>query len=600
MAHRRDQFRPRRARGHLQPRAGDGVALGHYAQDACHHARAHAGNGGPGARHLRRLVDGPMSARARLPRWIDAVVFDLARQMRWTFLPPLMVYFAAGFSGLTAIVGTFFVKEYLHLSAAYLAGLAFWAGLPWALKMPLGHLVDIIWRWKWLLVYLGAGLIGLSVFIMYLLLTQTAMMTAIMPMAAWYVLSYLLAPSGLVIQDVVADAMSVEAVPRIDADGREIGVDESRALHTTMQTLGRFALILGTVAVAALNITMFSGIEAMDEEGKRQVYATIYLCALAIPLVSVSGVVLAGVQKWRARRGLIRDGLDPAEADMLFERPGEDTKPNPWYFIGGAGFVAISLTVGLSEIAYGQEIIFAGSLAIVLLLMRQLVAVLPVAQARTLIGTALIIFIFRATPRPGDGYTWFSIDELGFDQQVLSLITSMLTLAGMVILRPLMANNSIVYIVVLLTLAGGLLSLPNIGLYYGVQEVTAALTGGVVDARFIAILDTALESPLGQIAMIPMLAWIARNAPDDLKATFFAVMASFTNLALSAGSLLTKYLNQLFVITREVTDPGTGTVTTPADYSQLGLLLIVVSTITVAAPLLAVALVQRSRLRSVD
>jgi hypothetical protein len=406
-----------------------------------------------------------------------------------------------------------------------------------------------------------------------------------------------------VIQDVVADAMSVEAVPRIDTDGREIGVAESRALHTTMQTLGRFALILGTVAVAALNITMFSGIEAMDAEGKRQVYAFIYLSALAIPLVSVSGVVLAGVQKWRAKRGLIRGGLSPAEADTLFERPGEDTKPNPWYFIGGAGFVAISLTVGLSEIAYGQEIIFAGSLAIVALLMRQLVAVLPVAQARTLIGTALVIFIFRATPRPGDGYTWFSIDVLGFDQQflsVLSLITSLLTLAGMVILRPLMANNSIVWIVVVLTIAGGVLSLPNIGLYYGIQDITAPLTGGVVDARFIAIMDTALESPLGQIAMIPMLAWIARNAPDDLKATFFAVMASFTNLALSAGSLLTKYLNQIFIVTREVTDPGTGTVTTPADYSQLGILLLVVSTITVAAPLLAVALVQRSRLRSVD
>jgi hypothetical protein len=314
-------------------------------------------------------------------------------------------------------------------------------------------------------------------------------------------------------------------------------------------------------------------------------------------------VVLAGVQKWRAKRGLIRGGLSPAEADTLFERPGEDTKPNPWYFIGGAGFVAISLTVGLSEIAYGQEIIFAGSLAIVALLMRQLVAVLPVAQARTLIGTALVIFIFRATPRPGDGYTWFSIDVLGFDQQflsVLSLITSLLTLAGMVILRPLMANNSIVWIVVVLTIAGGVLSLPNIGLYYGIQDITAPLTGGVVDARFIAIMDTALESPLGQIAMIPMLAWIARNAPDDLKATFFAVMASFTNLALSAGSLLTKYLNQIFIVTREVTDPGTGTVTTPADYSQLGILLLVVSAITVAAPLLAVALVQRSRLRSVD
>jgi len=317
-----------------------------------------------------------MSATARIGTWIDAVVFDLGRQMRWTFLPPLMVYFAAGFSGLTAIVGFFFVKEYLDLSAAYLAGLAFWAGLPWALKMPLGHLVDIIWRWKWLLVYFGAALIGLSVFIMYLLLTQTEMMTAIMPMAVWYITSYILAPCGLVVQDAVADAMSVEAVPQVDDQGREIGLEQSRAMHTTMQTLGRFALILGTVAVAVLNITMFSGIEALDGAAKRDVYATIYLSALAIPLVSISGVVLAGIQKIRARKGLIKGGLSPAEVDTLFERPDEKTTPNPWYFIGGAGFVAIALTVGLSDIAYGQEIIFAGSMAIVLLLMRQLIAVL--------------------------------------------------------------------------------------------------------------------------------------------------------------------------------------------------------------------------------
>ncbi|WP_439570029.1 hypothetical protein [Roseovarius mucosus] len=544
-----------------------------------------------------------MTLTQRLMTWADAVVFDLGRQMRWTFLPPLMVYFAAGFSGLTMIVGTFFVKEYLDLSAAYLAGLAFWAGLPWALKMPLGHLVDIIWRWKWLLIYLGAGLIGLSVLIMYLLLTRTEAMVAIMPMGAWYVTSYLLAPCGLVIQDAVADAMSVEAVPRFDAEGQAIDLDRSRALHTTMQTLGRFALISGTLAVAALNIYMFAGIEELGPEAKRATYALIYLSALSIPLVSVSGVLLAAWQKHRLRRGLRQTGLSEAEADTLFERPGEKTRANPWYFIGGAGFVALSLTIGLSDIPFGQEIIFAGSMAIVLLLMRQLVAVLPVAQARTLVGTAIIIFMFRATPRPGDGYTWFSIDLLAFDQQflsVLSLITSVLTLVGMVILRPLMAHRSIVYIVVLLTLAGGILSLPNIGLYYGVQEITAAMTGGIVDARFIAILDTAIESPLGQVAMIPMLAWIARNAPDNLKATFFAVMASFTNLALSASSLLTKYLNEVFIVTREVRDAATGQITTPADYSALGMLLITVTLITVGLPLLTVVVIQRSPLRSKD
>ena len=81
-------------------------------------------------------------------KFLDDTFLDLGRQFKWTYLPPLMVYVAAGISGLTGIVGTFFVKDYLNLSAAFLAGLGFWAGIPWALKMPLGHLVDLIWERK--------------------------------------------------------------------------------------------------------------------------------------------------------------------------------------------------------------------------------------------------------------------------------------------------------------------------------------------------------------------------------------------------------------------------------------------------------------------
>ena len=87
--------------------------------------------------------------------------------MKFSYLPPLMVYAAYGVSGLTAIVGTFFVKEYLvELSPEFLAALLFWAGIPWALKMPVGHLVDLIWRWKALLVWLGAGMVAVSLLIM--------------------------------------------------------------------------------------------------------------------------------------------------------------------------------------------------------------------------------------------------------------------------------------------------------------------------------------------------------------------------------------------------------------------------------------------------
>ena len=127
---------------------------------------------------------------------------------------------------------------------------------------------------------------------------------------------------------------------------------------------------------------------------------------------------------------------------------------------------------------------------------------------------------------------------------------------------------------------------------------SGAHSSGVVDARFIAIVDTALESPLGQIAMIPMLAWIAQNAPAHLKATFFAVMASFTNLALSASSIGSRYMNEIYTITREVRDRVTDVVETAADYSELGMLLISVSLVGFCAPLLAVYLVQRSPLRT--
>jgi len=204
-------------------------------------------------------------------------------------------------------------------------------------------------------------------------------------------------------------------------------------------------------------------------------------------------------------------------------------------------------------------------------------------------------------PTPAPGQTWWFIDELGFDQQflsVLSLISAGLTLAGMFIFRRFMAEKSIAYIVGFLTVIFTLLGIPILGMYYGLHEWTAAMTGGVVDARFIAVADTALESPLQQIAMIPMLAWIANNAPTHLKATFFAVMASFSNLALSASQLGTKYLNLIFKVTREVKDRTTGEVKVPADYSELGWLMAAAIVIGLVLPLLTIFIVQRTRLRT--
>jgi BT1 family len=534
-------------------------------------------------------------------RWIDRNIFELGREMRLSYLPPLMVYVAAGISGLTGIVGTFFVKDYLGLSAAFLAALGFWAGIPWALKMPLGHLVDLVWRWKSALVFLGAGLIGASLVIMIGLLASPDAMRHVMRAEAWFVLSALLAPVGYVVQDVVADAMTVEAVPRIDAEGRPVDAATLKLRHTTMQTLGRVAIIGGSVAVALANVTLFSGVEQMSEADKVAVYIRIYQYALAIPVISVLGVVLGGWLKMRHAQSLRAQGIGWRQALEMVSGQTERPQPNWWILGGSLVFVAFTLTMGLADVPYNQEIIFAGSFGIVAFLMVKLMRELEPEARRLLLGTAIIIFVFRAMPGPGPGATWWMIDVLHFDQQFLaelSLIASALTLFGMFIFRRFMADHSIAYIVVFLTAVGTALSLPILGMYYGLHEWTARLTGGVVDAHFIAVIDTALESPLGQIAMIPMLAWIANSAPASLKATFFAVMASFTNLALSAAQLGTKYLNEIFTVTREVRDRTSGVLKVPQDYTELGWLFVSATVIGFVLPLVAIVIVRRLRLGS--
>ncbi len=527
--------------------------------------------------------------------FIDTTLFDLGRQFKWSYLPPLMIYVAAGISGLTGIVGTFFVKDYLNLSAAFLAGLGFWAGIPWALKMPLGHIVDLIWKKKNYMVFLGAGLITLSLLIMYGLILHTKFMSKTFTVETWFVISVILAPVGYVIQDVVADAMTVEAVPIINDYGERYTPEEIKIMHTTMQTLGRFAIIGGTVLVALVNVVLFSNVENLDQDGKINLYGQIYLYALIIPLVSVGGVFLAAyLQKKKTKK--IEDLNLSLNENEIYK-----TKVNWWILGGSLAFVIFTLGIGTSNLPFTQEIVFLGSVIIILFLMSKLIKELPENLRFTVIGTAIIIFVFRAMPGPGPGLSWFEIDKLGFNEQffsLLSLIASVLTLLGIIVLRPFMANNSISRIIVVLSIAGGILFLPSVGMYYGFHQWTSSLTNGVVDAKFIAIINTAIESPLGQVAMIPLLAWIAKNAPAHLKATFFAVFASFTNLALSANSLGTKYLNQIFLVKREVKDKLSNQIVSTADYSELGYILISVTLLTLFIPIIFVFVIQRTKFKT--
>ena len=151
------------------------------------------------------------------------------------------------------------------------------------------------------------------------------------------------------------------------------------------------------------------------------------------------------------------------------------------------------------------------------------------------------------------------IDQLKFDQHflsVLSLIGSTLTLVGMFIFRRFIAERSIAYVVGFLTLVG------CVGAAHPRHVPRLARVDRSAHRRSSG---RALHRAGRHRARIA--ARSDRDDPDagldrelraaNLKATYFAVMASFTNLALSLSQLGTKYLNQIFIVTREVRDPAT-------------------------------------------
>ena len=152
-------------------------------------------------------------------RQLENAVLNPIRAFRLRYLPLLMVYFAYGALGLIAVAESFWVKKALTLSPAQLAELAVWTTLPWTVKMVFGELVDsvpILGSQRRAYVFIGAAFIAAGL----LLLAGAAggWLTFASP-ENLYRLGTFATVLGVVIQDVVADAMSTEVVDRENPDG---------------------------------------------------------------------------------------------------------------------------------------------------------------------------------------------------------------------------------------------------------------------------------------------------------------------------------------------------------------------------------------------
>ena len=270
------------------------------------------------------------STRAAGLFWLSALLRPI-RGFRLNYLPLAMIYFAYGALGLIDVSRDMWIKERLTLSPAELAGIAVWLSLPWTVKMVFGELVDcvpIFGSQRKAYVLIGAAS------------TASGMLTLAGAAGGWiafarpdqpYILGAMLIVIGAVIQDVVADAMSTEVVSRRDSAGKPRPEEAVRAELGMVQVIGRLSLSFGILAVAGLS-GWLAGMLARE---------TVFLLGLFVPAVSVVGVLLIGLET-------------------------SERRPLDWRILGGGiAFGAAILALALGSVPFGQELIFALSMAVI-------------------------------------------------------------------------------------------------------------------------------------------------------------------------------------------------------------------------------------------
>ncbi|HJU32490.1 MAG TPA: hypothetical protein VJ740_13585 [Hyphomicrobiaceae bacterium] len=478
---------------------------------------------------------------------LDGPLLAPVRAFRLAYLPLLTIYLASGALGITAVADAFWVKQSLGLTPAELASLAVWLQLPWTAKMVVSEFVDalpILGSQRRSYTLIGAGLIAAG---LVLLAGAAGGWIAFATPERIYVLAQMLVVIGSVVQEVVADAMGPEVVPRTEADGSPRRQEDIARDLAMVEVLARLTYSIGAFAVGGI-----AGLLA-----KTFSYEALFLMGLVVPLLSVSGGLLVTLRGGRAR------ALD-------------------WrIFGGGVALAAVATLLALSAFRYAQEAVFLVSLTTICLMLKRVMLRITPDVRRRIAFVAAAIFAFRAVPMLGEGYRWFAIDRLGFDETffgVLALTGTGVGLAAMWLLTDAVVRRSPVTVLLWLTGLAAILFLPSLLLAHGVQEWTERAWG--IGARSIALIDEAAQSPLALLSTVPLLALVALHAPADQRATFFALVASLMSLAIVASQLATKYLNLLFPINR-------------GSYEHLPDLVAAVIGIAVMLPLLTILALRR-------
>lgn len=226
-----------------------------------------------------------------------------------------------------------------------------------------------------------------------------------------------------------------------------------------------------------------------------------------------------------------------------------------------------------------QLIVFLTSMIIINYMLWSIIKDMDIKVRNTFVISCIAIFLFRTVPGIGSGENWWMIEHLNFDEYfmgTLRVVSNVSALIVLWLLSDLISKSNIKVVMSVLVGLATILSLPTIGVYYGFHEIIG------LSAKSVVLVDSTLMAPLGSLSMIPLGILIAKNAPENKRAVYISLTASFMNMALVGGDLITQKLNQVYPITRN-------------DFSNLGSLMIVSLSISTFLSIIGLCLLRGNR-----
>ena len=460
------------------------------------------------------------------------------KSIRARYIPLLTIYFTVGLAGISSVTNVFFFKNSISLAASDLVSLSIWIGLPWSIKMVFGTLIDglpLFGSNRKSYIILGNILIILGTVGM-VDHASTRILFSHLGEYLGLLLTGLLTTNGVVISDIVADTMAIEMVEDGPNRDKDLGM---------VQVLSRMSLALGGLIGA-----LMTGYAATHLDPHMVYASTLILplqCILVTLFIKLPRIVSSSVN-WKI-------------------------------FVGGVLYGLVCILSGMFLGDYSQLVVFLVAMVVLIMMMHSILGDMAADAVKPFIMAMIAIFLFRTVPGVGPAGQWFYIEKLGFDANflgTLSIVAACCSLAALWFLADSITNHSIFKTMGLLTGLITVLSLPDILIYYNLHTVLG------VPAKALVLVDTAAIVPMAQLSMIPLGVLIARNAPERSRAVYISLTASLMNIALVGGDIITKKLNEIFIITR-------------TDFSELGYLMISSLSISTAMSIIGLVLLWRTK-----